>query len=742
MRYEGERRVLIYLKDTPSATSVTVKDCNITAQNLLKESRSNGTLNLQIEGASAITCKKDVLVFGSYTYTDVNGESVRIALDDNASWNSVTKKPEGKGYLYSESGAIIRNEQCNRASRKGEVQIESGLLAGNGPALMDLASGTNQLSIYMKAGSKYYQANGDGSIICIRDSDQSRVYYQGGEILSQGKAFLYTKKEGGLDYRLILDGGLPVTKDDEPLKILAEKQWVMPHIYLGAEKADNYNKAEYASKIELDLYNVERTSAFSDMSKLVGKMNGSDNLETIRPMFKLLHDGTSEIYDGKTIITSQGGTYLILGVNGIYIDGTEYKPETGFGGRSYGTIIDEKHADGSMVNPGRTFWDAQRVYNAKSVDERKKLKGIYILNCVTIGDGDNITVAGTGGAESTVTEDDSIPNTYTCNFGDLPIYDSTNFLASNEKYSQMLRIQNGGNLTLDHAFLDGKLISEDDTATRIMLQVLGGTLSISNTTIQNLNYAVNRGAIDVTGGTLKVDKKSTIIDTNSKHAIYCTGNTTCEINDSVIKSTGRYIKYDEEAVIYNGSIGTFTLSRSTVSSELTKNGLMCEAYAVCKIVDSEVESKYGDAAIYVKKMCIRDRVKERSEIHTGDIVVYQSGSMLVSHRVTELDGDTVITKGDANNTEDEPFDRSLIKGKVIGWVPGLGDVYKRQGMDRFREDRDIPGRNCGAWRHHYAILEQYGYPKAAYFDYQVKNGCGYRLTPVEGTRLWNCLCLQ
>lgn len=41
-----------------------------------------------------------------------------------------------------------------------------------------------------------------------------------------------------------------------------------------------------------------------------------------------------------------------------------------------------------------------------------------------------------------------------------------------------------------------------------------------------------------------------------------------------------------------------------------------------------------------------------------------------------------------------------------------------------------------------AILEQYGYPKRAYFDYQVKNGCGYRLTPVEGTRLWNCLCLQ
>lgn len=31
-------------------------------------------------------------------------------------------------------------------------------------------------------------------------------------------------------------------------------------------------------------------------------------------------------------------------------------------------------------------------------------------------------------------------------------------------------------------------------------------------------------------------------------------------------------------------------------------------------------------------------------------------------------------------------------------------VRGRAGMDRFREDRDIPGRNCGAWRHHYGNL--------------------------------------
>lgn len=40
-----------------------------------------------------------------------------------------------------------------------------------------------------------------------------------------------------------------------------------------------------------------------------------------------------------------------------------------------------------------------------------------------------------------------------------------------------------------------------------------------------------------------------------------------------------------------------------------------------------------------------------------------------------------------------------------------------------------------------AVLERFGYPKRDYFDYQVKNGCGYLLTPVEGTDLWNTQCL-
>lgn len=601
MRYESDNGVLIDFHNT-GGVSVTIQDCTITAQNLFYERRyrGSGSLNLQILGASAVDCTSDVLYFynGSENVSEWESaeESVKIALNGDAHWDLATNKPKGKGYLYSESGAVISYRGSDyQGKRKGEVWIESGLLAGNGTALMNLASSRNEMSLYMKDGSKYYQANGEGSIIAINYMDQSQIYYQGGEIQSQGKAFLNTTREDGTNYRLILDGGRPVTQDNKPLKILAGKQWIMPHIYLGVGKTEYYENEAYESKIELDLYNTDRNTAFTDMSRLVGKMNESDNLETIRPMFRLLYDEAGKIYEGKAIMTSQGGTYLLLGVNGIYIDGTEYDKKTGFGGRHYGTIVDDTHATGSMVNPVRTFWDAQRVYDAKTKEEKEKLKGIYILNEVTIDGGSKIAVAGNDGKESTVENSETIPSTYTCNFGNLIIYDSTNSTASNVNGSTMLNVKNGS-LTLDHAVLDGSLISKDDKAPRQMIYVNKGcTLHISGTTIQNMNYSKSDGAIYIDGGKLNVDK-STINDTNSSYAIYCKDDTECKINGSNIISNG---SGSYGATIYNGTQKSFILQNSSVISKHYKSGLYCEAYATCEIINSQVESAEGTAAIYV-----------------------------------------------------------------------------------------------------------------------------------------------
>lgn len=69
-------------------------------------------------------------------------------------------------------------------------------------------------------------------------------------------------------------------------------------------------------------------------------------------------------------------------------------------------------------------------------------------------------------------------------------------------------------------------------------------------------------------------------------------------------------------------------------------------------------------------------VREQEEYHEDDIVVYQSGSMLVVHRIIEIQPDTVITQGDANNAPDAPIRKEMIKGTVVGCIPGAGGIAR------------------------------------------------------------------
>ena len=65
-------------------------------------------------------------------------------------------------------------------------------------------------------------------------------------------------------------------------------------------------------------------------------------------------------------------------------------------------------------------------------------------------------------------------------------------------------------------------------------------------------------------------------------------------------------------------------------------------------------------------------VSESAPYTEGDVVVFQSGNMLVVHRVTAIDGDSVTTQGDANNTADAPVPKDAVKGKVIATLPKIG----------------------------------------------------------------------
>ena len=65
-------------------------------------------------------------------------------------------------------------------------------------------------------------------------------------------------------------------------------------------------------------------------------------------------------------------------------------------------------------------------------------------------------------------------------------------------------------------------------------------------------------------------------------------------------------------------------------------------------------------------------VRKKADAEIGDIVVYQSGESMIVHRIIFTEGDQVITKGDANETEDIPIKRSQIKGVVMFKIPEIG----------------------------------------------------------------------
>ncbi len=67
-------------------------------------------------------------------------------------------------------------------------------------------------------------------------------------------------------------------------------------------------------------------------------------------------------------------------------------------------------------------------------------------------------------------------------------------------------------------------------------------------------------------------------------------------------------------------------------------------------------------------------IRKSMDIAVDDIVVFVQDNMLVIHRVKEINGTEVTTKGDANNGTDAPVSMEDIKGELWFKIPGAGGV--------------------------------------------------------------------
>lgn len=85
----------------------------------------------------------------------------------------------------------------------------------------------------------------------------------------------------------------------------------------------------------------------------------------------------------------------------------------------------------------------------------------------------------------------------------------------------------------------------------------------------------------------------------------------------------------------------------------------------------EVETGSMEHGIHVGDYVL---ISKKNEYVVGDIVTYKKDNYFITHRIIKsIDGDKVITKGDANNAADEEISMNAIVGKVI-FVGGILNI--------------------------------------------------------------------
>lgn len=67
-------------------------------------------------------------------------------------------------------------------------------------------------------------------------------------------------------------------------------------------------------------------------------------------------------------------------------------------------------------------------------------------------------------------------------------------------------------------------------------------------------------------------------------------------------------------------------------------------------------------------------VKPADAYEVGDVVVFQTQRTAVVHRIVSINGDEIITRGDANTSDDDPITKANIKGKVVCAIPFVGII--------------------------------------------------------------------
>lgn len=69
-------------------------------------------------------------------------------------------------------------------------------------------------------------------------------------------------------------------------------------------------------------------------------------------------------------------------------------------------------------------------------------------------------------------------------------------------------------------------------------------------------------------------------------------------------------------------------------------------------------------------------IKIGDEIREKDIITYKKDNVFITHRIKQINEDSIIAKGDNNNTDDEPIIKDDIIGKVVFIINDV-EIWKK-----------------------------------------------------------------
>lgn len=69
-------------------------------------------------------------------------------------------------------------------------------------------------------------------------------------------------------------------------------------------------------------------------------------------------------------------------------------------------------------------------------------------------------------------------------------------------------------------------------------------------------------------------------------------------------------------------------------------------------------------------------VKVTKNVELDDVISFKNEDMVITHRIIEINGEEIVTKGDANNTSDKPINKECIIGKVVYVGKNYGKFIK------------------------------------------------------------------